>query len=127
MVVPLDLSHAGAVNHEDRHPLAVQAPDTDVAQLAATHEPEGPKEQILGLEHPCLPQPHAHGLPEESWIRVGAGRGEIRLSFDLGPAPGESAKIDPVPARLLQLATLPRKPLRAKTLSSGIFVNHNIG
>ena len=52
MVLALDLSHAGTVDHEDRHPLlAVQAPDTDVAQFAAAHEPEGPKEQILGLKH----------------------------------------------------------------------------
>jgi hypothetical protein len=67
VVLALDLGHARAVNHEDRHPLAVHAPDTDVAQLAATHESEGAQEEILGLEHRRLPQPHAHGLPEESW------------------------------------------------------------
>ena len=70
MVLALDLGHAGAVDHEDRHPLAVHAPDLDVAQLAAAHEPEGTQEEILGLEHRRLLQPHAHGLPEESWIRV---------------------------------------------------------
>ena len=51
MVLVLDLPHARTVDHEDRHPFAVQAPDLDPAQLAAAHEPEGPQEQILGLEH----------------------------------------------------------------------------
>jgi len=64
----------GPIDAEDRHPLAVQAPDTDLAQLAAAHEPEGPQEEILGLEHPCLPQSHAHGPPEESWTTVEIGR-----------------------------------------------------
>ena len=71
MVLALDLGHARAVDHEDRHAPAVLAPDLDVAQLAATHESEGTQEEILGLEHRSLLLSHAHGLQKESWIRVG--------------------------------------------------------
>jgi hypothetical protein len=47
---------------------------------------------------------------------VGTGRGEIRLSSDLGPAPGESAKMHPVSARL----ATPRKPPSPQNLSRGL-------
>ena len=72
MVLPLGTRHAGALDAEDRHTLAVDTSDLHVTQLAATHEPEGPKVQILGLEHRRLPLPHAYGLPEESSAIVGS-------------------------------------------------------
>ncbi len=59
MVLPLGLCHARTLDAEDRHALSVDTPDLHVPQLAATHEPEGPKVQILGLEHRRLPLPHA--------------------------------------------------------------------
>ena len=71
MVLPLGLYHARALDAEDRHALAVHAPDLDVAQLTATHEPEGTQEEILGLEHRRLLQSRIHGLLEESSAMVG--------------------------------------------------------
>ncbi len=44
MVVALDVVHRGAFDVEDGHAPAVHAPDLDLAQLAATHKPEGAKE-----------------------------------------------------------------------------------
>jgi len=70
VVFLLDVLHPGTFDAEDHHPPAVHAPDLDVAQLATAHEPEGAQEEILGLEHRRLLQSHAHGLPEESWIRL---------------------------------------------------------
>jgi hypothetical protein len=72
VVLALDVTHARTLDAEDRQALAVHASDLDVAQLAAADEPEGPQEQILGLEHGRLPWSHAHGLPEESWAMVGS-------------------------------------------------------
>lgn len=71
MVLPLGLCHTRTLDAEDRHALAVHTPDLHLPQLAATDEPEGPKVQILGLEHRRLPLPHAYGLPEESSAMVG--------------------------------------------------------
>jgi len=42
VVVPLGTRHAGTLDAEDRHALAVYAPDLDVTQLAAADEAEGP-------------------------------------------------------------------------------------
>ena len=64
-----DVIHPGAVDVEDRHAPAVDAPDLDAAQLAATDEPEGSQEEVLGLEHRRLPPLVRRGLPEESRLR----------------------------------------------------------
>jgi hypothetical protein len=67
VVLPLEVFHAGALDVEDRHPPPVDAPDHDAGELAATREPEGPEEEVLGLEHHRLPYPFARpGLVEES-------------------------------------------------------------
>lgn len=68
MVFALDVLHAGAFDAEDRHAPAVDAPDLDIAQLAAADEPQGSQEQVLGLKHRCL-QCHSHAL--DSQRRVG--------------------------------------------------------
>jgi len=44
VVLALDVLHAGALNVEDRHSPAVDTPDLDIAQLAATDEPQGSQE-----------------------------------------------------------------------------------
>jgi len=126
VVLAFDLTHPGAVDHEDRHPLAVHAPDLDVAQLATAHEPEGAQEEILGLEHRRLLQSHAHGLPEESWIRVGSV--EVRSVSPLisSRCRGNPPRSRPAPARLPQPAKLFKKPSKPETLSSGIFGAENI-
>jgi len=59
VVLAFDVFHAGAFDPEDRHPLPVDAPDLDVAQFAAAHQPQRPQVQVLGLKHrrlPLLPQ-----------------------------------------------------------------------
>ena len=53
---------AGAVDPKERHRAAVDEPDHDVAQFAATNEPEGTKEKIIGLEHARLPWTGRAGL-----------------------------------------------------------------
>jgi hypothetical protein len=68
VVLALDILHAGALDVEDRHPPPVHAPHLDAGELAATREPEGPEEEVLGLEHRCLPC-HSHAL--DSRRRVG--------------------------------------------------------
>lgn len=66
MVLAFDVAHAGAVDAEDRHALAVHAPHLDARELAATREPESPEEEVLGLEHRRLLRSRHPGLVEES-------------------------------------------------------------
>jgi hypothetical protein len=75
VVLPLELLHPGALDAEDRHAPPVHAPDVDAPKLAATREPEGPKEEVLGLEHRfCLLHvSRLGGLEEESSAIGGAG------------------------------------------------------
>ena len=47
----LALGVVRAVDQEDRHPAAVRAADLDGLEFAATHEPEGPEEDVVGLDH----------------------------------------------------------------------------
>jgi hypothetical protein len=51
VVLPLELLHPGAFDAEDRHASPVHAPDIDASKLAASREPKGSKEEVLGLEH----------------------------------------------------------------------------
>jgi hypothetical protein len=51
VVLPLELFHSRALDAEDRHASPVHAPDLDSPKLAASYEPEGPEEEVLGLEH----------------------------------------------------------------------------
>ena len=71
MVLALGIRHPGTLDAEDRHALAVHAPDLDVAQLAAADEAEGSQEEILGLKHRRLLKSYAHGLVKESSAIVG--------------------------------------------------------
>lgn len=59
MVVALDVVHLGACDVENGHASAVHAPDLDLAQFAAAHEPEGAQEEVLGLKHRRLLRLHA--------------------------------------------------------------------
>jgi hypothetical protein len=43
-VLALDVPYAGTVNREDRHSLAVRAPDQDLTKLAASQKAEGAQE-----------------------------------------------------------------------------------
>jgi hypothetical protein len=61
-VLAFGIVDAVAVDPEEGHGTAVDQPDNDVAQLATTHEPEGPEEQVIGLEHACLPWTGRAGL-----------------------------------------------------------------
>jgi hypothetical protein len=67
VILPLEVLHAGAFDVEDRHPPPVHAPHLDAGELTATREPEGPEEEVLGLEHRRLPC-RSHAL--DSWRRV---------------------------------------------------------
>ena len=59
MVLTFDVLHPLAFDPEDRHPLAAKAADFDVSQFAASHEPEGSKEEVFRLQHRGLPRLHA--------------------------------------------------------------------
>jgi len=74
-ILPLDVLHAGTFDVEDRHPPAVDAPDLDVAQLAAADESQGSQKQVLGLKHRRLPyRSHALDSPRRVGYRwVGSG------------------------------------------------------
>jgi len=121
VVLPLRVLHARTLDAEDRHALAVHTPDLDVAQLAATHEPEGPKVQILGLKHRRLPLPHICGLLEESWAMVGLVEVGSVSPLLSGRRRGVCQDSHPTSVRL-SLSTKPfKKPLKAKTLSSPFF------
>ena len=61
-VLAFGIVDAVAVDPEEGHGPAVDQSDDDVAQLAATHEPEGSEEQVIGLEHACLPWTGRAGL-----------------------------------------------------------------
>jgi hypothetical protein len=61
-VLTLGVVDAGAVDPEESHRTTVDQPDDDVAQLTAAHEPEGTEEQVIGLEHACLPWTGRAGL-----------------------------------------------------------------
>jgi hypothetical protein len=55
VVLPLRFFHAGALDREDGHALAVAAGDLDSGQLAATHQTECTKEKIVRPHHRRLP------------------------------------------------------------------------
>jgi hypothetical protein len=63
-VLTLDVVDAGAFDPKKGDWPAVDQPDDDVAQLAASHEPKGAKEKVVGLEHALPP------LDEESRTRL---------------------------------------------------------
>jgi hypothetical protein len=60
--VILSLGVVDAVDLEDRDTAAVGASDHDLAQLAATQKPKGPKKKIIGLKHTRLPFTGRAGL-----------------------------------------------------------------
>jgi len=45
----------GAADREDRDPAPVRPAHLDAVKLAATHEPEGSEEEVVGLKHWTLP------------------------------------------------------------------------
>jgi hypothetical protein len=55
VIVPHGLLDIRAADREDRDAAAVRATDLDPLELAATHETEGPEEEVVCLEHACLP------------------------------------------------------------------------
>ncbi len=55
MVVPDRFLEPRAADREDRDPSPVRAAHLDRLELAATHEPEGPEEEVVGLKHWTLP------------------------------------------------------------------------
>jgi hypothetical protein len=63
VVVALGIRHTGPADPEDRDAAAVRAAHLDRLELAATHEPEGPEEEVVRLQHVSLP-----GLREERWV-----------------------------------------------------------
>jgi len=74
VVLPLDVFHALTLDAEDRHPPPIHAPHLDAGELAAPREPEGPEEEVLGLEHRRLPSSHALDSPRRVGYRwVGSG------------------------------------------------------
>jgi hypothetical protein len=75
VVLALEVLHTGALDAEDRHPAPVHAPHLDAGELAATREPEGSEEEVLGLEHRLPPVSLARpGLAEESRLYVDRSR-----------------------------------------------------
>ena len=55
VVLARGLLDAGTGDREDRDAAAVRAAHLDARELAAAHEPEGPKEEVVGLKHWRLP------------------------------------------------------------------------
>jgi hypothetical protein len=55
VVLARDVVDGRAGNREDRHAPPVRAAHLDASQLAPADEPEGAEEEIVGLEHWCLP------------------------------------------------------------------------
>jgi hypothetical protein len=55
VVVTRRFVDAGAGDREDRDAASVRAAYLDPPQLAATHEPEGPEEEVVRLKHLALP------------------------------------------------------------------------
>jgi hypothetical protein len=49
VVVAHRVVHPGAADREDRDPAAVRPAHLDGVKLAAAHEPEGSKEEVVGL------------------------------------------------------------------------------
>ena len=79
MVLPRDVFHPWAFDVEDRHPPPVDASHLDAGELAASSEPEGPEEEVLGLKHRRLP------WSRHSWTAGGesakVGRVEVSPSL----------------------------------------------
>jgi hypothetical protein len=55
VVVPYRFVETRAGDREDRDPTPVRAAHLDAFELAPADEPEGPEEEVVGLEHWTLP------------------------------------------------------------------------
>jgi hypothetical protein len=113
VVLALDVVEPRARDREDRHAPPVRAAHLDRLELAAANEPEGPEEEIVGLEHWTLPWTAGGEVgyvvggselsPALLWSRAGAGR-----SATIAPGVG--------PLRSLPL----KKPSPPEGLSRGL-------
>jgi hypothetical protein len=67
----------GADDREDRYTPAVGAAHLDCLELAATHEPEGAEEEVVGLEHWLPPV----DCGRRGGLAFATGRGEPALLY----------------------------------------------
>jgi len=120
VVLAFDVFHPGAFDPEDRHPLPVDAPDLDVAQLAAAHEPQRAQEEVLGLDHGFLPvviDCPGSGGERSSKVEIGL-RGRPLLSSRAGV--GDPPRFTPDVGPLFLLPPPFKKPLKTESLSRGL-------
>ena len=75
VVVARRLVDPGAADREDRDAAPVRAAHLDAVKLAATHEPEGSEEEVVGLKH--------WALPVDCGRRGGLASGRIEVSPSL--------------------------------------------
>lgn len=74
-VLPLHVLHPRAFDREDGHALAVRPVDLDIADVAATQQPESTQKKIVRTQHRCL----LGGLGRAGSAKVGSV--EVSLSL----------------------------------------------
>jgi hypothetical protein len=55
VVLSFDILHAWTFDTEDRHPSAIDSADDYFVKLSSSDQPEGPEEEVIGLEHRSPP------------------------------------------------------------------------